>query len=86
VDNAQQLGHAPADELKILALHGVLHLAGHDHETDGGKMARKERRLRRELRLPDALIERTEQPLLAKTSTAKTGRASAGKNGRGRKQ
>jgi probable rRNA maturation factor len=57
--NAQSLGHPPLDELKILMLHGLLHLAGHDHEADDGKMARAERRLRRQLGLPDGLIERS---------------------------
>jgi probable rRNA maturation factor len=57
--NAAHLGHSLADELKILTLHGILHLAGYDHETDGGEMARLEARLRRELQLPSALIQRT---------------------------
>jgi probable rRNA maturation factor len=57
--NAARLGHSVGDEIKVLILHGVLHLAGYDHETDGGRMARKERKLRRELRLPESLIERT---------------------------
>jgi probable rRNA maturation factor len=57
--NARRLGHRPADEIKILILHGLLHLAGYDHETDGGEMARKEVRLRRALGLPVALIERS---------------------------
>ena len=56
--NAKRLGHAAKDEIKILALHGVLHLAGYDHETDNGAMARKELRLRRQLGLPLGLIER----------------------------
>jgi probable rRNA maturation factor len=56
--NARAYGHATANELKILILHGVLHLAGHDHETDAGEMARKEERLRRALRLPIGLIAR----------------------------
>jgi probable rRNA maturation factor len=57
--NARHLGHTAADEMKILILHGLLHLAGFDHETDGGKMARKEASLRRALGLPAALIERS---------------------------
>ncbi len=56
--NAAQLGHPLATEVKILILHGLLHLAGYDHETDDGKMARKEAGLRKELRLPESLIER----------------------------
>jgi probable rRNA maturation factor len=58
--NALRLGHRPAQELKVLLLHGILHLAGYDHEADHGAMARKETRLRRELGLPVGLIERIE--------------------------
>lgn len=54
----RQLGHASAEELKVLLLHGVLHLAGYDHERDNGRMARKEQRLRAQLDLPLALTER----------------------------
>ena len=57
--NAHRLGHSATDEIKILILHGLLHLAGYDHETDDGVMARKEARLRRVLGLPVGLIERT---------------------------
>ncbi len=64
--NARRLGHSPAEEIKILTLHGVLHLSGYDHETDTGKMGRKERQLRAQLGLPVALIERSE----ATTSTS----------------
>jgi probable rRNA maturation factor len=56
--NARALGHSPADEVKILVLHGVLHLAGYDHEQDSGEMARKEDKLRQLLGLPIGLIER----------------------------
>ena len=58
--NARRLGHPPAQEIKVLALHGILHLAGFDHERDNGEMARKEAKLRRALGLPAALIERAE--------------------------
>ena len=58
IANAARLGHRVADELKTLILHGVLHLAGYDHEADNGEMSEVETRLRRELRLPDSLIQR----------------------------
>jgi probable rRNA maturation factor len=60
--NARNLGHSPAEEVKILALHGVMHLAGYDHEGESAVMARKEQRLRRSLNLPMGLIERTAEP------------------------
>ena len=56
--NAARLGHPAALEIKLLALHGILHLAGMDHERDNGEMARKEAHLRSVLRLPTGLIER----------------------------
>lgn len=58
--NAARFGHSAAEEIKILTLHGLLHLAGLDHERDNGEMARKEMRLRQALGLPAALIQRTE--------------------------
>ncbi len=72
-ENAMRLGHSVADELKILALHGILHLAGFDHERDNGQMARKESRLRLQLKLEGGLIERTQlrsRPSGAKRRTA----------------
>ncbi|MGH9494067.1 MAG: rRNA maturation RNase YbeY [Candidatus Sulfotelmatobacter sp.] len=56
--NARQLGHPAALEIRVLVLHGILHLAGYDHERDNGEMARKEAKLRQALHLPVALIER----------------------------
>jgi probable rRNA maturation factor len=58
VQNAKRLGHSTAEEVRILALHGILHLAGYDHESDSGEMARKEERLRKALGLPMGLIQR----------------------------
>jgi probable rRNA maturation factor len=60
--NARRLGLPLADELKILILHGVLHLAGYDHERDRGQMARREERLRRLLGLPMTLTGRERRP------------------------
>lgn len=45
---AAERGHTVDRELQILLLHGVLHCLGHDHETDGGKMERLERKLARQ--------------------------------------
>ncbi len=56
---AKQFGHPLMTELKILMLHGLLHLAGYDHETDCGEMASREEQLRRRFRLPSALIARS---------------------------
>lgn len=47
--NARRFRRTLADELRILLLHGVLHLMGYDHETDSGQMERHEMRLRRQL-------------------------------------
>jgi len=51
-------GHTLRDEVRILLLHGLLHLDGMDHETDHGEMAAKEIELRMRLRLPNSLIAR----------------------------
>jgi probable rRNA maturation factor len=76
--NAKLFGHALREEIQILILHGVLHLAGYDHEQDGGRMAKKEERLRAALKLPMTLIARTTQDrttsaraMIAKTSAAR---------------
>jgi probable rRNA maturation factor len=64
---AATYGHTLPDEIKILILHGLLHLSGEDHETDNGEMATREATLRRELRLPTNLIERTTKRHLTTT-------------------
>lgn len=59
---AKARGHAEVIELKVLALHGLLHLLGYDHERDNGRMRRVEQRLRRRGGLPPGLIERSRTP------------------------
>jgi probable rRNA maturation factor len=71
-ENARRLGHSAAQEIKVLALHGLLHLMGYDHESDQGAMAGKEQQLRQSLGLPSGLIERSGQAgLPAKKPSAK---------------
>ena len=60
---AREFGHTVEDEIRILMLHGVLHLLGYDHEGDNGQMARTEKRWRARLGLPTGLIERASFPL-----------------------
>jgi len=55
---AREFGHTLEEEIRILMLHGVLHLTGMDHERDGGAMARAEMAWRKRLGLPAGLIER----------------------------
>ena len=55
---AAQFGHTLLVEVRILLLHGLLHLAGYDHEQDAGRMARRERALRASFGLPAGLIDR----------------------------
>ncbi len=63
-------------ELKILILHGLIHLSGHDHENDNGEMARVESRLRRKLGLAAGLIARAESGNSRGSSRSKVARAS----------
>lgn len=57
---AREAAHSNEDEVKILILHGVLHLLGWDHETDDGEMGAEEQRLQLELGLRPGLIERAD--------------------------
>lgn len=95
--NARRLRHSVAEEIKILSLHGLLHLAGYDHQSDKGTMARREAQLRTRLGLPVGLIERAtgeekilnrrgrgELPQKARRSQAATGRKEMGGRLRGR--
>jgi probable rRNA maturation factor len=77
--NAKRLGHTAADEIKVLLLHGMLHLAGYDHETDAGEMETAEAQLRSRLRLPTSLIQRTRAaaPGTAQTVSARKARRRA---------
>ena len=72
--SAVRLGHSVALEIKILVLHGILHLAGFDHERDNGEMARKEAKCRRALRLPLSLTERSAQEITTKGTKDREGR------------
>ena len=55
---AKAAGHTVQTEVRVLALHGLLHLIGYDHESDDGAMARAEMRLRKKAGLKEGLIER----------------------------
>jgi probable rRNA maturation factor len=58
IEQAREMGHTVEDELRILMLHGLLHLTGLDHETDAGEMSLAESRWRKKFGLPVGLIER----------------------------
>ena len=71
---AAEFGHPCLDEIRILMLHGVLHLTGLDHQTGDGQMAREEERWRAEFSLPETLIARAHRPA-SRVSKLKKGAA-----------
>jgi probable rRNA maturation factor len=81
--NAAEMGHSPQTELKVLILHGLLHLAGYDHEADGGEMRARETSLRRKLGLPVGLIERAHAGVSRNSTSRKSSAKPAGSRGRG---
>jgi len=82
--NAAEIGHSLATEVKILILHGLLHLAGYDHEKDNGEMLAREADIRRELKLPVGLIERSQRAAAAAAMAARRPGRAAKKAARAR--
>jgi probable rRNA maturation factor len=74
---AAEHSHPLAVEVRVLMLHGLLHLAGMDHEADHGEMATREADLRKRLRLPSGLIARTHDAPSSKPARRATPRARA---------
>jgi len=70
---ARQFGHSTVVEIRILMLHGVLHLIGHDHEQDSGEMRQLERAWRLAHELPSGLIGRQEKRAAARPKSSAAG-------------
>ena len=59
-EESKKLGHSILEELKLLFIHGVLHIMGYDHEVDNGEMRQKEEEVIKYFKLPKSLIVRGE--------------------------
>ncbi|WP_417334577.1 rRNA maturation RNase YbeY [Halarcobacter sp.] len=57
-EKAKEYNHSFEDELKLLFIHGLLHLVGFDHEVDNGEHRQKEEELIKKFNLPNSLIVR----------------------------
>ncbi|PLY06090.1 MAG: rRNA maturation RNase YbeY [Arcobacter sp.] len=57
-EKAKEYNHSFNDELKLLFIHGLLHLLGFDHEVDDGEHRKKEEELIEKYNLPKSLIVR----------------------------
>jgi len=77
---AEAHGHSLRDEVRVLLLHGLLHLNGMDHETDRGEMASREAALRTRLRLPNSLIARVESNVKKTVAKKKAAKALRGRS------
>ena len=74
---AAEFGHSVEEELRILMIHGLLHLAGMDHQSDAGQMAHAEAQWRKRFKLPPGLIARTGPTRPSKLSETHEGAAKA---------
>jgi probable rRNA maturation factor len=79
---AARFGHSLRDEVRVLLLHGVLHLAGFDHEKDAGEMAAREAELRREMGVETGLIARVAAPVDEQEQNAVVPRLRASRSAR----
>jgi probable rRNA maturation factor len=60
-DESEKLGHSCLEEIKLLFIHGLLHVMGYDHEIDNGEMRKKEEEVIKYFNLPESLIVRVEK-------------------------
>jgi probable rRNA maturation factor len=75
---AREQGHSLRDEVRVLLLHGLLHLSGMDHEVDRGEMEARESELRERLRLKSGLIARAEGAHVAMSPNGRRSRFPSG--------